>query len=83
MPDGTDGWHSDWYNDGAFGAPKWETYHVDQLIPFIENECRVRSNRHGRIAAGYSMGGVGSLPLGAVIRICTLVCLPSSEHRTS
>ncbi|MDJ1433822.1 alpha/beta hydrolase-fold protein [Halostagnicola sp. A-GB9-2] len=65
MPDGTDGWHSDWYNDGAFGAPKWETYHVHQLIPFIENEFRVRSNRQSRIAAGFSMGGAGSLTLGA------------------
>ncbi|UHQ95239.1 alpha/beta hydrolase [Haloterrigena alkaliphila] len=65
MPDGTDGWHSDWYNDGAFGPPKWETYHVEQLIPFIENEFRVRSTRQGRIAAGFSMGGVGSLTLGA------------------
>lgn len=65
MPDGTDGWHSDWYNDGEFGAPKWETYHVHQLLPFIEDEFRVQSTRQSRIAAGFSMGGVGSLTLGA------------------
>ncbi|MFC6765297.1 alpha/beta hydrolase [Natrinema soli] len=65
MPDGNDGWHSDWYNDGAFGAPKWETFHVHQLVPFIEDEFRVESNRRSRIAAGFSMGAAGSLTLGA------------------
>jgi S-formylglutathione hydrolase FrmB len=31
-PGGDAGYWSDWYNNGAFGAPMYETFVVDQLI---------------------------------------------------
>ena len=41
MPDdGYDGSYSDWYGliDGATGpVPAWETFHVRELIPFIDS----------------------------------------------
>jgi S-formylglutathione hydrolase FrmB len=62
MPD-TDqnGYYSDWYNDGAFGPPKYETYEISQLIPWIDARYRTIAKRRGRAVAGLSMGGFGAL----------------------
>lgn len=66
MPDaGFAGYYSDWFNNGSFGSPRWETFHVHQLIPFIEDNFRVRRERGGRVVAGLSMGGFGALKYGA------------------
>ena len=62
MPD-TDqnGYYSDWYNDGAFGPPRYETYQIKQLIPWIDSRYRTVASRSGRAVAGLSMGGFGAL----------------------
>src|SRR5205085_11591349 len=37
MPDaGQEGNYTDWYNDGAFGQPMWERWHIGQLLPWID-----------------------------------------------
>ena len=37
MPeDGNGGWYADWYNGGAGGPPRWETYDVRQLLPWVD-----------------------------------------------
>jgi S-formylglutathione hydrolase FrmB len=60
MPDGgVAGGYSDWYNGGAFGPPQWKTYHLDQLIPWIDTHFRTIADRGGRATAGLSMGGGG------------------------
>lgn len=63
MPDGgPTGFYSDWYNDGAFGPPAWETYHLGELRALLEQEFRA----NGRYAvAGHSMGGFGALSYAA------------------
>ncbi len=46
MPDGgRGGWYSDWYNGGAFGPPRWETYHLKQLVPWVESHYRAVGDR--------------------------------------
>ena len=65
-PDGgTNGWYSDWYNDGRGGPPMWETYHVGELIPWIDSRFRTKAVRRARAVAGYSMGGFGALSYAA------------------
>ena len=59
------GWYSDWFNGGSFGAPRWESFHVDQLIPFIESHFRVQPGRRHRVVAGLSMGGFGAVSYAA------------------
>ena len=60
MPEGgMAGGYSDWYNGGAFGAPRWKTYHLDQLVPWIDARFRTIADRSGRATAGLSMGGGG------------------------
>ena len=66
MPDGGEnGFYSDWYNAGRGGPPMWETYHVSQLIPYIERRFRARSGKDSRAIAGISMGGFGALSYAA------------------
>jgi S-formylglutathione hydrolase FrmB len=67
MPDGGyDGFYSDWYGtdpDGHNGsvAPAWETFHLRQLLPWIDAHYNTIPNRAGRAVAGLSMGGEGSM----------------------
>lgn len=70
MPDGggagsPPGWYSDWYNEGEFGPPEWETYHVAQLVRLIDQSFPTRAERRGRIVAGLSMGGFGAMSYAA------------------
>ena len=45
--------------EGKAGAPDWqyEDYFFQELIPFIEKNYRVRTDKGGRAIAGFSMGG--------------------------
>jgi S-formylglutathione hydrolase FrmB len=57
------GWYSDWLNGGAGGAPMYETYDIDQLIPLIDQRFRTFGTRAQRAVIGESMGGYGVMTL--------------------
>ncbi len=60
MPDGGEnGFYSDWIRPPPGDTARWETYHIRELLPFVETRYRVRRGR--RAVAGLSMGGYGSL----------------------
>jgi S-formylglutathione hydrolase FrmB len=62
MPDGgASAWYTDWYNNGRGGTPKWETFHIDQLIPWIDANLPTVGTRAGRAIAGLSSGGFGTM----------------------
>jgi S-formylglutathione hydrolase FrmB len=66
MPDGgTDGWYTDWYAGSRPVQPRWETYHVGELVPWIDATYRTIAARRGRAVAGLSMGGYGALSYAA------------------
>jgi S-formylglutathione hydrolase FrmB len=66
MPDGgTDGWYTDWYAGNRPVQPQWETYHVGELVPWIDATYRTVAARRGRAIAGLSMGGYGALSYAA------------------
>jgi S-formylglutathione hydrolase FrmB len=66
MPDsGTGDGYVDWWNNGRGGPPQWETYHVRQLIPWVDAHYRTVAKREGRAVAGLSMGGDGALKYAA------------------
>lgn len=66
MPDaGSDGWYSDWFNGGEWGNPRWESYHIGQLVPWIDSHFRTIRQRSGRAVAGLSMGGFGTMSYAA------------------
>jgi hypothetical protein len=66
MPDaGIDGngggWFTDWVDTTtALGPSRWETFHVSELVPWIDANLRTVVAREGRAAAGLSQGGFGS-----------------------
>jgi S-formylglutathione hydrolase FrmB len=55
------GWFTNWVNGGAGGPPEWETFHVHQLIPWVDSNLRTIPTRRGRAIAGLSQGGFGAL----------------------
>ncbi len=66
MPDtGPTGGYTNWYNGGAGGPPEWETYHIDELLPWIDAHLRTLASRSDRAIAGLSMGGFGAMSYAA------------------
>jgi diacylglycerol O-acyltransferase / trehalose O-mycolyltransferase len=66
MPDGgRDGWYTDWYVGEKTVQPRWETYHVGELVPWVDATYRTVAARRGRAIAGLSMGGYGALSYAA------------------
>lgn len=66
MPEGgASGLYSDWYNNGLGGPPRWETHHIRELVPFIEQRFHTRRDRNGRGLLGISMGGHGAFAYAA------------------
>ncbi|WP_380280617.1 alpha/beta hydrolase [Kitasatospora purpeofusca] len=63
IPDGGPrGWYSNWRDQNtAAGAQKWETFHLGQVIPFIDDNLRTVAAKRGRAVAGISMGGFGAM----------------------
>jgi S-formylglutathione hydrolase FrmB len=55
------GWFTDWYRGGKGGVPKWETFHINSLIPFVDRNLRTIAARRGRAIYGLSQGGFGSM----------------------
>ena len=66
MPEaGGGGFYTDWVNGGNGGPPMWETFHVGQLVPWIDANFRTIPDRGERAIAGLSMGGFGALSYAA------------------
>ena len=65
MPDGG---QAGWYSNpvGSFVGPRnWETFHLAQLVPWIEANFRTYAEYDGRAVSGFSMGGFGALKYAA------------------
>ena len=37
-----------WCNGGAYGPPKWETFHIGQVFPWVDANLPTISTREGR-----------------------------------
>lgn len=66
MPDaGIGGWYTDWKRATPEGPQRWETFHVNELRPFVEARYQTRTDRGGRAVVGLSMGGFGAMSYAA------------------
>jgi S-formylglutathione hydrolase FrmB len=63
-PEGETGWYADWYNNGAYGTPEWESYTLDEVIPQILRHYKILPQRRYHALFGISMGGLGAAYLG-------------------
>lgn len=61
MPDGGKaGWYTNWVTQ--YRVPQnWETFHLNQLIPWIDQNFRTIAHKAGRAIAGNAMGGFGAI----------------------
>ncbi|SOD67817.1 S-formylglutathione hydrolase FrmB [Streptomyces zhaozhouensis] len=65
MPDGGPaGWYSNPVHSNA-GPRNWESFHIGQLLPWIDANFRTYAEFDGRAVAGFSMGGFGALKYAA------------------
>ncbi len=64
MPDASTGWYSNPVNSLS-GPRNWETFHMAQLLPWVEANFRTFAEYNGRAVAGFSMGGFGALKYAA------------------
>lgn len=59
-------WFTDWLDqDTELGAARWETFHNDQLVPWVDANFHTVRQRSGRAVAGLSQGGFGSFTYAA------------------
>ena len=52
-----------WYCNSFDGKDRWEDMFINELIPFVEKQYRIRAKKEFRAVAGLSMGGYGALGL--------------------
>src|SRR5581483_4842533 len=64
IPEGETGWYTDWWNNGAYGTPEWESYILDEVIPQILDRYPILPERRYHALFGVSMGGLGAAYLG-------------------
>lgn len=57
MPDAD----KNWFTDDVRGREPYESFILNEFIPFVENQYRIYAVAKYRIVGGYSMGGYGSL----------------------
>lgn len=65
MPEGAQGFYTDWWNDGERTNPGWEHYIREELLPLVERRFSLRTERRYHAVAGFSMGGYGTYLTGA------------------
>jgi S-formylglutathione hydrolase FrmB len=66
MPDiGLEGDGGGWCTNWPDGLYRWETFHIDQLIPWVDGNLRTIRSRAGRAIAGLSQGGFCSMSYAA------------------
>jgi S-formylglutathione hydrolase FrmB len=63
MPNGDPyGFYTNWVIPSPSEVPQdWRTYHMEQLVPWIDLNLRTVAKKGGRAICGLSMGGYGSI----------------------
>ncbi len=60
------GWFADWVDTTtALGPSRWETFHIRQVVPWVDRNLRTVATRQGRAIAGLSQGGFGAMSYAA------------------
>ena len=53
--------YTNWVVPGDAAPQNWRTYHIEQLVPWIDLNLRTAAKKEGRAIAGLSMGGYGAI----------------------
>jgi S-formylglutathione hydrolase FrmB len=59
MPEGgASGSYTNWYNNGNYGLPEWETFHTEEVPQILQNAYHAGGDR---AVLGLSSGGMGAM----------------------
>jgi S-formylglutathione hydrolase FrmB len=58
---GVKGWYYNWKSCASVCPENWESFHNQQVLPWIDSNLRTIANRSGRGIGGLSMGGWGAV----------------------
>lgn len=66
MPDGGGkrgdaGWYSDWVD----GSADWASFHIETVLPWVDDHLNTAASREHRAVMGLSMGGFGAMSYSA------------------
>lgn len=62
MPNGDAyAFYTNWIVPGDSAPQNWRTYHMEQLVPWIDLNLRTVAKKEGHAIAGLSMGGYGAI----------------------
>ena len=61
MPEAAAGLYADHVGLAGEGGPAWQSYHLRQLLPWVDAHYRTIPTRAARAVAGLSMGGGGAM----------------------
>jgi S-formylglutathione hydrolase FrmB len=64
IPEPGSGWYADWWNGGKRGDPAWESYYLDEVVPYVLEHYPIKPQRRYHAIVGISMGGLGAAYLG-------------------
>jgi S-formylglutathione hydrolase FrmB len=60
------GWFTNWVDTTTtLGPSQWETFHITDLVPWVDTTLRTVATRDGRAIAGLSQGGFGAFTYAA------------------
>ena len=65
MPDGGRNSESGWYSDWVDGSRRYETFHTDVVVPWVDANFATAAGRDHRAVVGLSMGGFGAVKYAA------------------
>lgn len=82
------GWYSDWASQEEL-TQNWETFHLDQVVPWVDQHLSTRADREHRVIIGNSMGGYGAMRyaeqrpdlFGEAVSLSGLLDLSSNEAK--
>ena len=57
---GKAGWYTDWASQEEL-AQNWQTFHLDQVVPWVDQHLSTAPDREHRVVLGNSMGGYGAM----------------------
>lgn len=73
MPEGgSNGFFTNWWDGGRSPEAQlaWERYHLEEVIPLVERQLKIRSGRRWRAIFGFSMGANGAIRYAAQCPDC-------------
>ncbi|RKQ33148.1 alpha/beta hydrolase [Kocuria tytonis] len=85
---GQQGWYTDWA-DHEKTIQNWETFHLEQVVPWVDSHLSTAADRDHRLVLGNSMGGYGAVRyaedrpdlFGEAVSLSGLLDLSSSDAR--